>query len=75
MKPIHLTKFPTHSTTDPGIFSPKPTKTHTSELTLKLEPQTKKNKQTAKNRLQVGSPNPLKITENPTLESNPGIQS
>ena len=62
--------FSAHPTTDPGIiFSPKPTKKHTSELTLKIDNlKPRKNKQTAKNRLPTGSPNPLKIITNPTLE-------
>ena len=62
--------FSAHPTTDPGtIFSPKATKKHTSELTLKIdnhEPKT--NKKTDKNRLPAGSPNPLKINGNPTLD-------
>jgi hypothetical protein len=39
-----------HPTTDPGIiFSPKPTKKHTSELTLKIDKlKPRKNKQTVK---------------------------
>ena len=61
--------FSTHPTTDPGtIFSPKPTKKHTSELTLKIDNLVpRKNQQTDKNRLPTGSPNPLKICGNPTL--------
>ena len=62
--------FSTHPTTDPGtIFSPKPTKKHTSQLTLKIDdlvPRT--TKQTYKKRLPTGSPNPLKNSENPTLD-------
>ena len=62
--------FLTHPTTDPGIiFSLKAIKKHTSELTLKianLEPR--KNKKLAKNQLPTGSPNPLKIIKNPTLD-------
>ena len=63
--------FSAHPTTDPGIiFSPKPTKKHTSELTLKIDNlKPRKNKQTATNRLPTGSPNPVKIKKNPTLES------
>ena len=62
--------FPLHPTTDPGkTFAPKPTKKHTSELTLKIDNlKPRKNKQTAKNRLPTGSPNPLKIIKNLTLE-------
>ena len=62
--------FSTHPTTDPGIiFSPKPTKKHTSKLTLKIDNlKPRKNKKIAKNRLPTGSPNPLKIIKNPTLE-------
>ena len=62
--------FSAHPTTDPGIiFLPKPTKKHSSELTLKidsLEPRT--NRKIAKKRLPAGYPNPLKISKNPTLE-------
>ena len=62
--------FSAHPTTDPGpIFSPKPTKKHTSEPTLKihyLKPG--KNKKTDEKPLPTGSPNPLKIIKNPTLE-------
>ena len=62
--------FSTHPTTDPGIiFSPKPTKKHTSKLTLKIDNfKPRKNKQTGKKRLPTSSPNPLKIRKNPTLE-------
>ena len=62
--------FSAHPTTDPGIiFSPKPTKKHTSELTLKIDNlKPRKNKQTAKFRLPIGFPNPIKIMKNPTLE-------
>ena len=62
--------FSAHPTTDPGtIFSPKPTKKHTSELTLEIDNLVpRKNQQTDKNRLPTGSPNPLKISKNPTLE-------
>jgi len=62
--------FLVHPTTDPGIiFSPKPTKKHTSELTLKIyNLKPRKNKKIAKNRLPTGSTNPLKIIKNPTLE-------
>ena len=62
--------FPAHPTTDPGIiFSPKPTKKHTSELTLKIDNlKPRKYKKLAKNQLPTGSPNPLKIIKNPTLE-------
>ena len=62
--------FSAHPTTDPGtIFSPKPTKKHTSELTLKIANlKPRKNKKLAKNRLPAGSPNPIKIIKNPTLE-------
>ena len=62
--------FSAHPTTDPGIiFWPKPTKKHTSELTLKIDNlKPRKNKKLAKNRLPTGSPNPLKINENPTLD-------
>ena len=61
--------FSTHPTTDPGtIFSPKPIKKHTSELTFKIDKLVpRKEQQTDKNRLPTGSPNPLKINENPTL--------
>ena len=62
--------FSAHPTTDPGIiFWPKPTKKHTSELTLKIDNlKPRKNKKLVKNRLPTGSPNPLKINENPTLD-------
>ena len=62
--------FSAHPTTDPGIlFAPKPSKKHTSELTLKIDNlKPKKNKKIVKNRLPTGSPNPLKIIKNPTLE-------
>jgi len=62
--------FSAHPTTDPGtIFSPKPTKKHTSELTLKIDNLgLRKNQQTDKNRLPTRSPNPLKICGNPTLD-------
>ena len=62
--------FSAHPTTDPAtIFSPKPTKKHTSELTLKIDNLVpRKNQQTDKNRLPTGSPNPLKIIGNPTLD-------
>ena len=62
--------FSAHPTTDPGIlFAPKPSKKHTSELTLKmnhLKPIT--NKQPDQNRLPTRFPNPPKIIENPTLD-------
>jgi hypothetical protein len=36
MKTVVFIMFSAHPTTDPGIiFSPKPTQSHTSELTLK----------------------------------------
>ena len=59
-----------HPRTDPGIiFSPKPTKKHTSELTLKIDNLVpRKKQQTGENRLPTGSPNPLKICGNPTLD-------
>ena len=62
--------FSAHPTTDPGtIFSPKPTKKHTSELTLKIDNLVpRKKQQTDKKRLPTGSQNPLKISENPTLD-------
>ena len=62
--------FSAHPTTDPGIiFWPKPTKKHTSELTLKIDNLgLRKKQQTDKNRLPTGSPNPLKICGNPTLD-------
>jgi hypothetical protein len=62
--------FSTHPTTDPGIiFSSKPTKKHTSKLTLKIDNlKPRKNNQTAKKRLPTASSNPLKIIKNPTLE-------
>ena len=62
--------FSAHPTTDPGtIFSPKPTKKHTSEPTLKIHYlKLGKNKKTAKKRLPTGSQNPLKIIKTPTLE-------
>ena len=62
--------FSAHPSTDPGIiFSPKPIKKHTSELTLKIDNlQPRTNKQTDENRLPTGSPNPVKIIKNPTLE-------
>ena len=62
--------FSAHPTTDPGIlFAPKPSKKHTSELTLKIDNlKPKKNNKIVKNRLPTGSPNPLKIIKNPTLE-------
>ena len=55
--------FSAHPTTDPGIiFWPKPTKKHTSELTLKIDDlKPRKNKKLVENRLPTGSPNPLKI--------------
>ena len=55
--------FSAHPTTDPGIlFAPKPSKKHTSELTLKIDNlKPKKNKKIVKNRLPTGSLNPLKI--------------
>ena len=57
--------FSAHTTTDPGIiFSPKATKKHTSELTLKIDNlQPRQNKQTDKKRLPTGYPNPLKIVK------------
>ena len=62
--------FSAHPTTDPGtIFTPKPIKKHTSELTLKIDNLVPRKKQrTDKNRLPTGSPNPLKIIKNPTLD-------
>jgi hypothetical protein len=62
--------FSAHPTTDPGIiFSSKPTKKHTSKLTLKIDNlKPRKNNQTAKKRLPTASSNPLKIIKNPTLE-------
>ena len=62
--------FSAHPTTDPGIiFRPKPIKKHPSELTLKIDNlKPRKNKKLAKNRLPTGSPNPIKIIKNPTLE-------
>ena len=62
--------FSAHPTTDPDIiFSPKPTRKHTSELTLKIENHKQRNnRQTAENRLPTGSPNPFKISGNPTLD-------
>ena len=62
--------FSTHPTRDPGIiFSPKPSKKHTPELTLKIDNlKPRKELQTDKNRLPTGSPNPLKICGNPTLD-------
>ena len=62
--------FSAHPTTDPGtIFTPKPIKKHTSELTLKINNlKPRKNKKLVKNRLPTGYPNPLKIIKNPTLE-------
>ena len=58
--------FSAHPTTDPGIiFSPKPTKKHTSELTLKIDNlKPRKIQKNAKNRLPTGSPNPFKIIKN-----------
>ena len=60
--------FSTHPTTDPGtIFSPEPTKKHTSELTLKIDNlKPRKNKKLPKNRLPTGSQNQLKIIKNQT---------
>ena len=55
METIVFVAFPAHPTTDPGIVhSPKPTKNHTLELTLKndnLKPG--RNEQAAKNRPQI----------------------
>ena len=62
--------FSAHPTTDPGpIFSPKPTKKHTSEPTLKIHYlKLGKKQKTDKKRLPTGSQNPLKIIKTPTLE-------
>ena len=61
--------FSAHPTTDPGPIShPNPPK-NTPKPTLKihyLKPG--KNKKTYKRPLPTGSPNPLKIIKNPTLE-------
>ena len=55
--------FSAHPTTESGIiFSPKATKKHTSEPTLKINNlKPRKNKKLAKNRLPTGFPNPQKI--------------
>ena len=55
--------FSTHPTTDPGIiFAPKPTKKHTSELTLKIDNlKPRQNKQTDTTRLPTDPQNPLQI--------------
>ena len=65
--------FSAHPTTDPGIiFSPKPTKKHTSELTLKIDNlKPRKNKKLVKNRLPTGSPKSIKNQK----KSNPGAQT
>ena len=62
--------FLTHPTTDSGtIFLPKPIKKLISELTLKIDNLVpRKKQQTDKNLLPAGSPNPLKIIGNPTLD-------
>ena len=67
---IVFTMFSAHPTPDPGIiFSPKPTKKHTSKLTLKISHlKPRKKLQIAQNRLQSGSRNSSKIIENPTLD-------
>ena len=69
-KTIVFTMFSAHPTTDPGtIFSPKPTKKHTSELTLKIDNlKPRRNKKMLKNDSRQVWGNPLKIIQNPTLD-------